>query len=203
MIKILIVEDQALLRDMMKDVISSQEDMQVVGTSDDASLAPDLCKKLKPDLVLTDVMTKNNSNGITYAAKIRIEMPEIKIIVMTGLPEITFADEARKAGVHSFINKDRGKEHLLYVIKETMQGNGIYPGPVDNKPFNTQFNEKEIAIIRLVCQGKSRSDIANELAMSDGVVKKIISEILDKTYFDSIMKFAVYAVSRRLIVPDN
>jgi len=203
MVKILIVEDQALLRDMIKDVISDQEDMRVAGTADDASLAPDLCRELKPDLVLMDVVTKNNSNGITNAAIIRKEMPEIKIVIMTGLPEITFADEARKAGVHSFINKDRGKEHLLYVIKETLQGNGIYPGPADNVPFNTQFNEKEMAVIRLVCQGKARNEIADELAMSEAVIKKIISGILDKTYFDSIMKFAVHAVSRGLILPDK
>ncbi|MCL2230518.1 MAG: response regulator transcription factor [Treponema sp.] len=203
MIKILIVEDQALLSDMLKDVISAQEDMELSGTTDDAALAPELCKKLKPDLVLMDVITKNNSNGITYAAQIRAEMPDVKIVIMTGLPEITFVEEARKAGVHSFINKDRGKEHLLYVIHNTMQGNGVYPGPADNQPFNAQFNEKEITVIRLVCQGKTRIEIADELAMSEAVVKRIISGILDKTYFDSIMKFAVYAVSRGLIVPDN
>jgi len=203
MVEIVIVEDQVLLCDMLKDVIQAQDDMQVVGTTDDASLAPDLCRKLKPNLVLMDVMTKNNSNGIKNANLIRKEMPDVKIIIMTGLPEITFADEARKAGVHSFINKDRGKEHLLYVIKETMQGNGIYPGPADNKPFTAQFNEKEISIIRLVCQGKTRTEIADELAMSDGTVKKIISDILDKTYFDSIMKFAVYAVSKGLIMPET
>ena len=203
MIKILIVEDQALLSDMLKDVISAQEDMKLAGTTDDAALAPELCRKLKPDLVLMDVITKNNSNGITYAAQIRNELPEIKIVVMTGLPEITFAEEARKAGVHSFINKDRGKEHLLYVIHNTMEGHGIYPGPVDTQPLNAPLNEKEIAVIRLICQGKTRSGVANELGMSEAVVKRIISGILDKTYFDSIMKFAVYAVSRGLIVPDN
>jgi len=203
MIKVLIVEDQTLLSDMLKDVISAQEDMELAGTTDDAALAPELCRKLKPDLVLMDVITKNNSNGIIYAAQIRNELPDIKIVVMTGLPEITFAEEARKAGVHSFINKDRGKEHLLYVIHNTMQGNGVYPGPADSQPFNAQFNDKEIAVIRLVCQGKTRGKIAEELAMSEAVVKRIISGILDKTYFDSIMKFAVYAVSRGLIVPDS
>ena len=203
MIKIVIVEDQALLSDMLRDVLSAQEDMEVLGVIDDASLAPALCRQLKPDLVLMDVITKNNSNGITYAAAIRNEFPEIKIVIMTGLPEITFADEARKAGVHSFMNKDRGKEHLFYVIRNTMRGNGIYPGPADALPFEVQFSEREIAVIRLVCQGKSRTDIAEELTLSDGVVKKIISEILEKTYFDSIMKFAVYAASRGLIVPGN
>ena len=203
MIKILIVEDQTLLRDMLKDVINAQEDMQVVYVSDDAAEAPELCRKFRPDLVLMDVMTKNDSNGIVFAAQIRRELPEIKIVIMTGLPEITFAGEARKAGVHSFINKDRGKEYLLFVIHNTMQGKGIYPGPSDKLPFNAQFTERELAVIRLVCQGKSRSDIAFEFGMSEPVVKRIISGILDKTYFDSIMKFAVYAVSRGLIVPDD
>ena len=202
MTKILIVEDQALLRDSLQFTISAQKDMEVVGASDDASLAPELCRKLTPNLVLMDVMTKNDSNGITYCTHIRREFPDIKIIIMTGLPEITFADEARKAGAHSFMNKDSGKEYLLFVIHNTMQGHGIYPGPSSEVPFNLKFTEKELTIIRLICQGKSRSEIALDLAMSEPVVKKIISEILDKTCFDSISKFAIYALSRGLIVPE-
>jgi DNA-binding NarL/FixJ family response regulator len=119
---------------------------------------------------------------------------------MTGLPEITFADKARKAGVHSFINKDNGKEFLLFVIRNTMQGNGIYPGQSD-KPFIEQFTEREFAVLRLICQGKSRNEVVKELSMSESRVKKIISTILDKTCFTSISKFAVYAVSKGLILP--
>ena len=62
--------------------------------------------------------------------------------------------------------------------------------------------EKEIAVIRLVCQGKSRSEMSKELGISESMIKPIITSILDKTGFDSIMKFAVYAVGRGLIVPD-
>jgi DNA-binding NarL/FixJ family response regulator len=194
------VEDQALLLDMLKDVIGLQPDMKVVGTADDAALAPELCRTLKPDLVLMDVMTKNDSNGIDFAAQIRREMPEIKIVIMTGLPEITFAGKAKKAGVHSFMNKDSGKEYLLFVIQNTMKGNGIYPGQPD-KPFVEQFTERELAVLRLICQGKSRNEVVKELAMSESLVKKIISTILDKTCFTSISKFAVYAVSKGLITP--
>jgi DNA-binding NarL/FixJ family response regulator len=195
------VEDQALLLDTLRDVIDFQPDMEVIGTADDASLAPEMCRRLKPDLVLMDVMTKNDSNGIDFAAQIRKEMPEIKIVIMTGLPEITFADKARKAGVHSFMNKDSGKNYLLFVIRNTMQGNGIYPGQSDSKPFAGQFTERELAVLRLICQGKSRNEVVDELEMSESLVKKIITTILDKTCFTSIGKFAVYAVSKGLIVP--
>jgi len=203
MIKILIVEDQAMLRDSLEHIIGEQPDMEVAGVADDASKAPELCRKLKPDLVLMDVVTENDANGITYTARIRRELPEIKIVIMTALPEITFVDEARKAGAHSYIYKSAGNEHLFYVIRSTMNGVGIYPGPADRQHFASQFTEKEIAVIRLVCQGKTRGEMARDLCVSESTLKPIITSILDKTGFDSIMKFAVYAVGRGLIVTGN
>ena len=203
MVKILIVEDQILLRDTLARSINEQDDMEVIGVTDDASEAPPLCRKLKPDLVLMDVVTKDYTNGITYAAQIRKEMPDIKIVIMTGLPEITFIDEARKAGVHSYVYKTAKDEHLFYVLRNTIQGNGIYPGPETRPSLAGQFTEKEIAVIRLVCRGKSRTEIIKELGISEPVVKRIISAILDKTGFDNIMKFAIYAASRGLIVPEE
>jgi DNA-binding NarL/FixJ family response regulator len=203
MIKVLIVEDQTMLRELLEQVIGKQDDMEVAGTTDDAANSPELCRELQPDLVLMDVVTKNNVSGITYTAQIREEFPNIKVVIMTGFSEITFIDEARKAGAHSYVYKNSGYDHLFYVIRNTMQGNGVYPGPENHLPLNAHFNERELAVIRLVCKGKSRTEIVRELGMSEAVVKRIISAILEKTEFDNIMKFAVYAVSRGLIVPDN
>ena len=202
MIKILIVEDQTMLRDALEQLISKQPDMEVVGAIDDAAKAPELCRELMPDLVLMDVVTENNNNGIIWAGHIRKELPEIKIVIMTAVPEITFIDEARKAGAQSYVYKDSKNEHLFYVIRSTMNGHGIYPGPSELLPFAAQFTEKEIAVIRLVCQGKSRSEMVKELSISESILKPIITSILDKTGFDSISKFAIYAVGRGLIVPD-
>jgi len=203
MIKILIVEDQTMLRESLERVIGGQSDMEIAGTTDDAANAPQMCRELRPDLVLMDVVTKNNSSGITYTARIRAEFPDIKIVIMTGFSEITFIDEAKKAGAHSYVYKNSGYEHLFYVIRNTMQGNGIYPGPENHFSLDAQFNDKELAVIRLVCKGKSRTEIVKELGMSEAVIKRIISAILEKTEFDNIMKFAIYAVSRGLIVPEN
>jgi DNA-binding NarL/FixJ family response regulator len=202
-IKIIIVEDQALLRDSLEQIISQQADMEVAGVTADASNAPELCQKLKPDLVLMDVVNKNNSNGITFAAQIRRELPNIKIVIMTSLPEITFVDEAKKAGAHSFIDKDMGNEYLFFVIRSTMKGNGVYPGPEDRAHFASQFTEKEIAVIRLVCQGKTRDEMVKELGLSESSLGRHITSILDKSGFDNIMKFAVYAVGQGLIVTDT
>jgi len=201
MIKVLIVEDQTLLRESLEYLIGGQGDMEIAGTTNDAAEAPKLCGKLKPDLVLMDVITKNNSSGLIYTALIRKEYPEIKIVIMTSLPEITFVESARKAGAHSFMDKEMGNEHLLYIIRNTIKGYSIYSVRSERSPFASQFTEREIAVIRLVCQGKSRSEVAKEMGISEVRLKPIITSILDKSGFDNIMKLAVYAVGEGLIVP--
>jgi len=202
MTKILIVEDQTMLRESLEHVIDGQSDMEVAGSTDDAAKAPELCRQLQPDLVLMDVVTKNNSSGIIYTSQIREEFPEVKIVIMTALPEITFAEEARKAGAHSFIDKNMGNDHLFHVIRNTMKGYSIYSSFSDRMPFTARFTEKEIAVIRLVCQGMARNDMEKTLGVSESTIKQHITSILDKTGFDSISKFAIYAVGEGLIVPE-
>jgi DNA-binding NarL/FixJ family response regulator len=147
-------------------------------------------------------MTGDGSNGIEYGKKIRDEFPGIKVIAMTALPEITFIEAAQKAGIHSFIYKNASADFLHFVINSTMEGRGIYPGPADEHPLKNAFNETEIAILRMVCQGKDRDEIAESLKMSERNVRRHITGILDKTGFDSIMKFVVYAVGKGLIAID-
>jgi len=201
MIAILIVEDQTLLRDALANTINGQEDMRVAGVTENAANALALCRELAPDLALIDVVTDNKANGIAAAARIRRELPEIKIVIMTGLPEISFMDAARQAGAHSFVYKDSDSRHLLFVIRGTMKGKGTYPGPGDEA--KERLSEAEIRLVRLVCQGKKRAEIAEALHMSESSVKAVISGILDKTGFESITQFSMYALARGLIVPDH
>ena len=203
MIRILIVEDQALLRDSLANTINAQEDMKVVGAIANADEALARCREIVPDLALIDVVTDNKANGISSAAVIRREMPQIKVVIMTALPEISFMEAAKNAGVHSFIYKNAGSEHLLYVIRSTMKGHGIYPGPGDGSLVKLRFTEDEMAVIRLVCQGYKRNELVQALAMSEGTVKALISSILHKTGFNSITKFSIYAVAHGFVVPKH
>ena len=203
MINIFIVEDQTLLRDALVNIINGQEDMQVVGFTENADNALDLCRKTAPDLALIDVVTQDKTNGIAATAKIRHELPTVRIVIMTALPEITFVDAAHKAGAHSFVYKDVGSSHLLNVIRNTMEGHGVYPGPGDELFAKASFSDAEITLIHLVCMGKNRKEIAQALAMPEGSVKELIAGILNKTGFDNIMHFSVYAVANGFIIPDH
>jgi DNA-binding NarL/FixJ family response regulator len=203
MIKILIVEDQVIMRDSLANLINGQVDMRVVGSTGNAAEALKLFQSTLPDLVLMDVCTENNENGIAAAADIRSQYPNTKVIIMTGMPEITYLENSKKAGADSFLYKNVKSDTFLATIRSTMDGYGTFPRESPSMlPGNLTFTETEISVLRLVCETKSRKEIARELAMSEGSVKAVITDILNKTGYDSILRFAVYAVSKGYIKPN-
>jgi DNA-binding NarL/FixJ family response regulator len=202
MINIAIAEDQVMVRESLVALINSQKDMHIQAGVSEAGEIISLHRDNPVDLALMDVITDNGSNGIVAAAELKKEFPAIKIIIMTGLPEITFVDAAKQAGVDSFIYKNVSSETLLSVIRSTMNGYRTYPGETNaTKASAYAFTGREIEVLRLVCEAKGRKEIATQLAMSEGAVKAVITGILDKTGYDSILKFAIFAVSNGLITP--
>ncbi len=202
MISILLVEDQAMLRDSLTCTINMQSDMQVVASLGDASEALATLEKSGATCALLDVCTENDSSGIVAARKIKEAHPEARVIIMTGMPEITFVDQAREAGVDSFVYKNVGTAELLGIIRSTMEGYSTFP-LAQQSIFSdaAQLSDTELDILRLVCETKTRKEIASELYLSEGTVKRHISEILAKTGYDNILRLAVHAVSTGLIVP--
>lgn len=203
MIRVLIVEDQAILRESLARSVGDQSDMTVVAAIADASEALDAVLKERPDMILMDVCTEHDSNGIVAAARIKEELPECRVIIMTGMPEITFVDQAREAGVDSFVYKNVGIDELFGVMRSTLAGYCTFPKPPESIFSGTAaLDDVELSILRLACEGKSRREIAGELFMSEGTVKRRISEILSKTGYDNIMRLAVHAVTEGSIVPN-
>lgn len=200
MIRILIVEDQAILRESLARSVGDQPDMTVVAAIADASDALDVALKERPDMILMDVCTEHDSNGIVAAARIKEQLPECRIIIMTGMPEITFVDQAR---VDSFVYKNVGIDELFAVMRSTLAGYCTFPKPPESIFSGTAaLDDVELSILRLACEGKSRREIAAELFMSEGTIKRRISEILNKTGYDNIMCLAVHAVTEGSIVPN-
>ena len=127
----------------------------------------------------------------------------MRIVVMTGLPEVTFAEQARAAGADSFVYKNIGTAELLSVMRATCEGYATFPRGAGTTPTGIDsLNETEMDILRLVCEAKSRKEIAAELCLSEGTVKRHVSEILAKTGYDSILRLAVNAVADGSIVPN-
>jgi DNA-binding NarL/FixJ family response regulator len=201
MISIVIVEDQTILRDSLAAFINEQADMEVVRQLGCADDAPGAARATGCDLVLLDVYTEEGASGIEAARKIKQELPNTRCVIMTGMPEITLLDQARDAGVDSFVYKNVASSELLSVLRSTAEGYSIYPSARADDSGLSLLTDEEIEILRLVCESKSRREIAAELYLSEGTVKRRISEILATTGFDSIMKLAVHAVGTGLIVP--
>lgn len=201
--KIVIIEDQIILNDMLKNTISNT--YNVVATSDDASDLIKLCDLYKPDLILTDICTKNNSSGIINGKKVKDKYGnKIKVLAMTGVPDITFLNETKKANLDGFIYKNISSESLINSIEQILNGYKLFP---DNVIYNTvdclkNLTNKELEILKLLCSGNSREEIADCLNIAIGTLKNHISSILNKTGFDSISKLLVFCIGNGYIVPN-
>jgi DNA-binding NarL/FixJ family response regulator len=199
--RIIVIDDQAMLRDSLRVAISLQQDMEVVATLSDAALALDAVEKHSPDLVLMDVFTEGGHSGIVATREIKAAHPEVRVLVMTSLPEITFVRQVREAGADGFVYKDISTTDLLAVIRSTMAGYSTFPSERTGDLSDSGLTQEEVRIVRLFCEAKSRREIAQELCLSEGTVKRRISEILAKTGYDSILHLAVDAISKGYIVP--
>ena len=212
MISIMVVDDQVLFRDALVKLINSQPDMKVTAAISEAKDAPVYCEKISPDLVLLDVLTdpapqylnvEAGPTGISVAAQIRQLFPDVKVIIMTGLSEISLFEAARKAGAHSFINKNISSDQFLGVIRNTMAGYNTFPEKIPpGLPFPVSFTDREVRVLRLFCKGKTRSEVAAELGVSEALIKAIVTSLLNKTGFDSILRLAVYLTSSDYILPN-
>lgn len=200
MIRILIVEDQTILRDALCANLRAFDEFEVVGGISNSDIALHTCHKLKPDLVLMDICTENNSSGLEATKAIKKELPHIRVVIMTAMPEITFIDRAKEAKADSFIYKNISLNSLVSCIKNTIDGYSIYPtSSLPKLSNNAELTPKELEILRLICEAKSRKEIAQELYFSEGTIKAYISTILQKTGYDSISKLAIFALSHGYI----
>ena len=212
MIRIMVVDDQVLFRDAIVKLINSQPDMKVVSTANEAKEALYLCETSFPDLILMDVLTdpaplinpdNSGPTGINVTPRIQQKFPNIKIIIMTGLTEISIFDAAKKAGADSFIYKNISDEQFLSTIRNTKEGYSTFPDKLTvQMPFPVSFNDREMQVLRLFCQGKTRTEIADELHVSEALIKVIVTSLLNKTGFDNVLRLSIYLISSGLINPN-
>jgi two-component system vancomycin resistance associated response regulator VraR len=203
MYHLLIVEDQTIVLDGLSRALDGQDDFMISGKLKDANDILPTLRKGPIDLLLADIMTANQHNTLDFLPAIKAAFPSLKIVLMTGLPEVSFFERAKKAGVDSFVYKNISIDELLGVLSNTMKGYEIYPKASRDNEWLQELTEVEMQIVRLACHGYTRKEISESLSMSDGYTKNHISDILLKSGFESLSKLAIYCVSNHLIVPEN
>lgn len=201
--KVLIVDDHESMCDSLFHALTSTDDFIVVGSLKNALHAELYCMKLQPDLVLMDVCTEAGASGLEATKVIREKYPDIKIIVMSGFDEITYAPRAKEAGADAFIYKSKSLDYFVEVAKGVMEGKRFFPEPktILTAQGEAPLTEREMEVLRLMCKHMTNQEIAEELFITEHTVKYHKSNMLAKTGFKKTVDLAFYMISNGLINP--
>ena len=205
--KILIVEDQMLARKYLCSCIEKSTECEVASALTRADAALQRCGEGHIDLVMMDICTENDSDGLDAAEAIKKYYPRIKIVMVTSMLEGRFLDRARKIGADSFWYKDISPERLIDVINRTMDGESVFPDKTPSVQLgladSSEFTNKEIEVLRFVCDGLEYSEIAERMNISVRTVKYHVSNILSKTGYANKTRLAIAVTNKNFIIPSS
>lgn len=203
MYNVLIVEDQRMPRELLEIRINSAKNYNLVGSITNADTAIKVCESHKIDLILMDVLTDLNSNGLSASAVIKKQFPNTKIIIVTSMPEASWLERAKEIGIESFWYKETD-ENIISVMDRTMAGESVYPldTPVVaiGNSTNHDFTDREIEILREIITGDSNTEIGKRLDVSASTVKTHIEHMLKKTGFKTRTELATHARSLGIVI---
>lgn len=207
MIHVLLVEDDPMARQLLEIYVNKSEKYELIGSVESALFAEVFCRTHPVDVILMDVCTAMNANGIDAARNIKEHMPNIKIIIITSQPECSYIDRARDAGVDSFWYKSSTAEEIIMLMDRTLAGESIYP---DNTPqlklgdaWSERFSERELEVLRLVVAGETDAAIAEKLFISVATVKTHVQNMKKRTGFRNRTELAVRARESGLVIFDQ
>ena len=205
MIRVMIVEDQKLVRSLLESYIQSEDGYQLAVSIPGAAEAPILCDTEDIDLVLMDVQTEHRENGLAAAKKIREAHPEIKIVVATSLIDTQVLARAKAVGADSLWYKDSAKNRLMEVVRRTMAGERVFPDAPPTVEIgmakSTEFTKTEMKVLRHLLRGLSYTRIAAEMGCEMSTVKFHVANMLQKTGLENKLQLAL-AVSNTKLVAD-
>jgi NarL family two-component system response regulator LiaR len=193
MVKVLICDDQIIVCEGLQTILDSDPKILVVGVAHDGGEALDLIPQSNPDLVLMDLKMPG-MNGIIATRKIREKYPHIHVLVLTTYDDDEWVFDAVRSGAAGYLLKDTPPRDLIDAIKGTVAGKSyVDPNvtgkllsniasdmPTSKPPTNYHFSEREYDVLKLLAQGLSNADIAQQLYLTEGTVRNYTSELFRK-----------------------
>lgn len=212
MIKVLIADDQELIRQSLSYVLDAESDITIVGAATNGREAIELVRRERPDVVLLDIRMPE-ADGVECTRLIKSAYPHIKVIILTTFDDDEYVFGALRYGASGYLLKGVSVVQLSNAVREVMRGGSIITPDVMSKALdmfarmakgNMQINinekqtdelkENEWRIIREVGCGLSNKEIASELCMSEGTVRNYLSSILNKLDLRDRTQLAIWAV---------
>jgi DNA-binding NarL/FixJ family response regulator len=196
MIKVLIVDDQELIRVSLSIVLGGETDFEIVGVAENGKVAIDLSKQFTPDVVLMDIHMPL-MNGVEATALIKSEFPETKVMILTTFEELGYVRDALAAGAEGYLLKAIHPKDLSAGIRLVHHGGTLitqeiakqlitqWITPTEPKEENSKKNhfgltEREVEVLEELSKGLTNREIARKLYLTEGTVKNYISNIYSK-----------------------
>lgn len=212
-IRVLVVDDHAVVRKGIEMFVSTEPAIQVVGDAKNGREAIHQVEDLQPDVILMDLVMPR-LGGIEAIAKIKRDHPQVKIIALTTYEDSARINAAIEAGADGYLLKDADGEALLWAIQAAQQGDmplhprvarhlfGSAAGHTDTASLD-RLTEREKEVLQLVAGGLSNKEVAQVLYLSEGTVKVHVTNILRKLNASSRTEAAVWAAQRGLVSPEE
>jgi NarL family two-component system response regulator LiaR len=208
-IRVLVVDDQTVVREGLVAILSYNPEIEVVGQAEDGLQALAMVKEKKPDVILLDLVMPRE-DGLAAIPKIKNAMPEARILVVTSFAENDRVFQAIKAGALGYVLKDATRDQLFQAIRDVAQGQAFLHPSIAMKVIQEINHPKEILYtanpltpreletLRLIARGLSNQEIASTLFVHERTVAKYVSSILDKLHLANRTQAALYAVREGL-----
>jgi len=221
-LRILIAEDQALIRRGTSVLLSMEPDMEVVGQACDGIEAVTMARELRPDIVLMDLHMPR-LGGVAATREIRQNLPDTQVLVLTTLNDDETVFEAVRAGAHGYLLKDVTEQELLETIRALRRGESRLTPQIARKVMDQfrrlagpsdyaatanatskkadvateSLSDKEEKILRLITDGMSNRQIAAAMFLAEGTVKNYVSRIMEKLHANTRTALAVISSKQR------
>ncbi|HWO78471.1 MAG TPA: response regulator transcription factor [Bacillus sp. (in: firmicutes)] len=210
MIKVLLAEDQVMVRQGLKAMIETDAEIKVTGEADNGKKAISLCEKQLFDLAILDIRMPE-MDGIEAAKVLRSRFPHMKILMLTTFDDNQYVMDALKLGVSGYILKNGDTESLIRSIKSALSGGLSLEDQVaakvmpvllqkqDEVSVDPALTPRERAILKGIGEGLNNKEVAERLGLSVGTVKNQTSQILDKLELRDRTQLAIYAIRHRMV----
>jgi len=219
-IKVLIVDDQSLMREGLELLLDLSGDICVAGLAENGKDALEKIALLAPDVVLLDIRMPV-MNGVECTKKIKENYPQVKVLILTTFDDDEYIFDCLKNGAQGYLLKDLSSDKLLNAIKDAYFSKAVLQPEVaakvisrisnDNSPFastpkNTcqtgnynEFSDREKSILRYMAKGLNNREISKALFITEGTVKNYITGIYTKLGMNDRTKAVIYAVENKII----
>jgi NarL family two-component system response regulator LiaR len=213
-IRVLVVDDHAIVRKGIRALLDTEPGIEVAGEAKNGWEAVIETENIKPHVILMD-LEMPEMDGIEAIRRITDQQEDVRILVLTSFATDDKVFPAVKAGALGYLLKDSGPDDLISAIRQVHQGeSSLHPtiarklleeisGPPDRKPTAEPLTERELDVLRLVAQGMSNREIADELVISEGTVRTHVSNILGKLHLASRTQATLYALREGIASLDD